>query len=303
MNTDTISILLVEDTTDADLIDNMLFDGVSFHPELVRVVRLSESLEQLSQRKFDVVLLDLTLPDSWGLESLNRILQQTPDIPIIVLTGASDEELAIEAIRVGAQDYLFKQRTNTELLGRAIRYAVERQRLLVELQRVRQREEQEQELHSLEQLSNPIPASVTAQLYGEAPLRVTLPDIFATLVEHYGELMDRALEQQAYKVERHVSEDLRGMAEKLGFLKAGPRDVIEIHHTTLKHKSRDASLAKIQAYVEEGRLMVLELMGHLVSFYRKYALGVRYISYSNVSTRHPPQNLINSPGLGDLGIK
>jgi PAS domain S-box-containing protein len=126
----------------------------------------------------------------------------------------------------------------------------------------------ERELRSLEQLSAPPSAAVTAQLFGLAPLRESVPDTFNELVQRYGNLMDLALEQRAYRVEHNISERLRSLAERVGFLKAGPRDVVEIHSTALKRKTREVIPAKAQAYVEEGRLMVLELMGYLVSYYR-----------------------------------
>jgi hypothetical protein len=72
-------------------------------------------------------------------------------------------------------------------------------------------------------------------------------------------------------VEHNVEEKLRGMAEKLGVLKVGPRDVIDIYSSALKLKTDTSMHGKAPAYVAEGRLMILELMGYLVSFYRNYA--------------------------------
>jgi len=98
----------------------------SFQIEVVE--RLSDSLEALSCRRFDVVLLDLSLPDSSGLETLAKVLSSTQQVAIIVLTGLSDEGLALEAMRKGAQDYLVKGHVDEHLLSRAIRYAIERKR-------------------------------------------------------------------------------------------------------------------------------------------------------------------------------
>jgi hypothetical protein len=98
------------------------------------------------------------------------------------------------------------------------------------------------------------------------------------MVENYGELLDLALEQRAFRVEYPISDRLRVFADKLGFLKASPRDVIDIHTTTLRKKNQDLTLAKAQAYVSEGRLIVLELMGYLTSFYRKHYIGLSNIN-------------------------
>jgi ABC-type taurine transport system ATPase subunit len=74
--------------------------------------------------------------------------------------------------------------------------------------------------------------------------------------------MDRALEQQAFKVDHKVSESLRSMAEDMGFLKAGPRNVVDVHSTDLNRRRAGAVSKKVRAYSEEGRVMVLELMGY-----------------------------------------
>jgi hypothetical protein len=93
------------------------------------------------------------------------------------------------------------------------------------------------------------------------------------MVERYGVLLDLALEERAYKVEHNVSGGFVFLVERLGFLKAGPRDVVDIHSATLKKKAKESNPARAQAYVEEGRLTVLELMGHLLSYYRTRSMA------------------------------
>jgi PAS domain S-box-containing protein len=139
-------------------------------------------------------------------------------------------------------------------------------------------EQLEGEIRSLERLSAPRNTSVTAQAFGMVSLCQASPDIFNELVQRYADLMDLTLEQRAYKVEHDVSQGLRSMAEEIGFLKSRPRDVVEIHSTALKRKTNGATSQKAQAYVEEGRLMVLELMGYLTSYYRNYSMGARRTS-------------------------
>jgi hypothetical protein len=89
------------------------------------------------------------------------------------------------------------------------------------------------------------------------------------LVTRYGVLLDRALTQRGYKVDYDVSDDLQALARELGDMEARPRDVVRIHTTALKDRTRAASGARAQAYLEEARLMVLELMGHLAAYYRE----------------------------------
>lgn len=271
-----LQILLVEDQpNDAQLIREALEARGPGWFSLAAVERLSEALEEVARGSFDVVLLDLTLPDSQGLDALAQLKAGTTDIPIIVLIGIDDDELTIELARLGAQDYLVKGELESRLLERSLRYAVERSRLLVALSQTRQRELQEREIRSLDRLSGSAPSTVTAHMFGLAPLRESTPNIFFEFVLQYENLLDLALEQRAYKVMHNVSERLRFMAERIGFLNAGPRDVVEIHTTALKRKSREVTDTRAQAYIEEGRLMVLELMGYLVSFYRNYSLGAR----------------------------
>jgi hypothetical protein len=145
--------------------------------------------------------------------------------------------------------------------------------------------EQENEIVSLLELSGSSSStSVTAGLFGTVTIHESVPHVFEEIVRHYDDLIELAMEQRTYKVKHGVSEKLRAMAERLGFLRAGPRDIIEIHSTILQRKSKSTNPVKSQAYAEEGRMMVLELMGYLVSYYRSYSLGMRK------NLRHEAQN-------------
>jgi PAS domain S-box-containing protein len=139
----------------------------------------------------------------------------------------------------------------------------------------------QRELRSLEQLSGPPQAGGTGETFDLIPLRQTQPDTFAALVERYGDLMDFALEERGYKIKHNISEGLRAIVEHLGSLRAGPRDVVEIHITALREKSKGVSALKTEAYTEEGRLMVLELMGYLVAYFRNHSLGIEPMSASD----------------------
>lgn len=124
-----LKILLVEDNpADVRLLREYLSDSPTLRFELETVGWLSAALQVVAQRRFDLVLVDLSLPDCRGLATFQRLRQAAPDTPIVVLSGLDDESLAISAVREGAQDYLVKGRIEPYLLGRAIRYAVERHR-------------------------------------------------------------------------------------------------------------------------------------------------------------------------------
>ena len=120
-------VLLIEgNEDDACLIGETLTEPTVQDIELEWVDRLESGLTRLTEDKIDVVLLNLSLPDSQGLETLDKVQGQTSDVPVIVLTHLDDEAMAVQAMRKGAQDYLVKGQSNDRLLIRAIRYAIER---------------------------------------------------------------------------------------------------------------------------------------------------------------------------------
>ena len=127
MNDKPLKVLLIEDNPgDARLIQEMVLqtDPSGFH--LILAQRLDEGLKRLKEDEFDVVLLDLGLPDSSGLDTFTRLYAAAPHLPTIVVTGLGDEATAVNAVRSGAQDYLVKGEIQGPLLVRAIRYAIER---------------------------------------------------------------------------------------------------------------------------------------------------------------------------------
>ncbi|MGC9400656.1 MAG: sensor histidine kinase [Anaerolineae bacterium] len=137
MTKQTIRILLIEDNkAEALLLQEMLSEDPHESYEVEQTSRLASALSLLEQRTFDVILLDLLLPDSKGLTTFTHLHRQAPsDLPIIVLSGLADEELAVEAVRQGAQDYLAKGRVDKNTLTRSIRYAMERKQIEEALRR------------------------------------------------------------------------------------------------------------------------------------------------------------------------
>jgi len=130
-------ILLVEDNPgDARLLKEALREFNHTPPfELIHVDRLALGIERTRQERFAAVLLDLSLPDAKGLETVVRMHQEARALPIVVLTGLDDNSVALEAVRAGAQDYLIKGEIDGKLLVRSLSYAIERKRLQDETQR------------------------------------------------------------------------------------------------------------------------------------------------------------------------
>src|SRR5215470_18171841 len=127
-------VLLIEDNPgDVRLIREMLSEGDGLF-ELECVGRLAQGLEYLSTRAAGVVLLDLSLPDSYGFDTFLRVYAHSPKVPIIVLTGNDDQTIALSAVKTGAQDYLVKGKLDRELLLRSMQYSIERKRYQEQLE-------------------------------------------------------------------------------------------------------------------------------------------------------------------------
>jgi PAS domain S-box-containing protein len=122
-----IKLLLIEDEDScAELVKVVLADSSPLQFILERSRNLHEGLEKLSGARFDLALLDLTLPDEIGIESYTRIHAAAPALPIVVLSGLDDQKTALRAVREGAQDYLVKGQVDSKMLVRVIQYAIER---------------------------------------------------------------------------------------------------------------------------------------------------------------------------------
>ncbi len=132
-----IRILLVEDNPgDARLVRELLKEDSAFPYELIHVETFVKAAEALGQGPADVVLLDFSLPDGQGVRLLQNVADVDPNVPIIIFTGLDDENLGLEAVREGAQDYLVKGQIDGRLLIRTIRYAIERKRMQIEREKL-----------------------------------------------------------------------------------------------------------------------------------------------------------------------
>ena len=127
MQTKQINILLVEDNPDeVTLIKEKLLSVKDISFNVFSVSRLDQALERLAEGHVDLVMLDLTLPDSRGSDTFTKIYRRFPEVPIIALTSIGDENLAVRLVQEGAQDYIVKGQGSISTLTHAIRYAIER---------------------------------------------------------------------------------------------------------------------------------------------------------------------------------
>src|SRR6266404_1328158 len=134
--TERIRVLLIEDNPgDSRLIQMMVDEAGNDLFEIQQVEHLSEALARLAHPDIGVVLCDLSLPDSHGLETFAQLHARAPHVPIIVLSGLNDTTIAVQAVHEGAQDYLVKGQVDGQLLVRAMRYAIERKAMSQQLAR------------------------------------------------------------------------------------------------------------------------------------------------------------------------
>lgn len=259
-----LNTLLVEDNpTDALLVRTTLESTPGFR--IREAGTLADCRRLLAQARLDVVLLDLNLPDSQGIRTLEQVCAEWPDIPVLVFTGLNDHATKLAALRAGAQDYLDKGQLQTVLLGRVIRYAVERFAWV----RASEAEQRRKEMRSVEKLAVPAETAVTARIYSDGRVSEAYPAEFEANTALYADLLERAMRHRLYKTAPGISDQLRALAAEIGGRRGSPRDVIELHTTAMKQLvDASASRVRAQAFLEEGRLMVLELMGHLAAYYR-----------------------------------
>jgi signal transduction histidine kinase len=141
-----IKILLLEDNPgDASLIEEMVNDSVNYSYELVIAETMEDGMSLLKLGSYDIILLDLGLPDSDGINTFLNVQKVSFETPIIILTGLNVENIAVKAVKMGAQDYLTKGKVDPEILERSIKYSIERKKVQIELQNYRDNLEEQVE--------------------------------------------------------------------------------------------------------------------------------------------------------------
>lgn len=266
-------VLLVEDDNDyADLMSRQLDRSSEVPLTSDRVSTLAEAVEALEAHDYDLVVLDLHLPDETGLRTLRRLRDRVNDVPVVVITNDADPDLALKVIAAGAQELLHKDEITSVLLVKSIRYALERWKLYDALGTSREATTRERELRQLERLASRSTSGVTADVFGQGPLSGRQPGRFREARQEYERILEQGLHERAYRTKATASSDLRSLAAVLGFLNAGPRDVVDLHTEALGHLLATREAGMQQPLVEEGRIRIVELMGYVASYYRSRAI-------------------------------
>lgn len=239
-----------------------------------------KALKLLLDRDFAVILPDVNMPvmDGFGTAGMIRERKNSQHVPIIFITSHEhDSRKILKGYEMGAVDFIFKLMPADEILRCKISVFVELHKawmkerdLAHEQQRVQELQAELDYYHALGTKAN-LPVGET--IYGSRSIRWISPPAFHELADSYGRVFDQSLEALTLKIDHDITGQLRQLAETIGFLRAGPRDVAEVHTQVLAAKTQDIPTAKTKALVGEARFQVLELMGHLVSFYRRYYPG------------------------------
>ena len=260
MTASTVEVLLVG--SGRELVERvsaaMAEEGAGGALRLSQAPGTAEAAARVEAGGVDVVLLALPGPER-GVLPLVELRATAPEVPVVVLARAADEPLAVKAVQLGATDYLVAERLYGTLLARSLQHAVEAERVRAQLRRY------EAEW----------PSSLRPAGEGEgraASLRDALPRAFEELVDDYARLLDQAVEQVVYRVEHPLEAAVRGLARRAGELRAGPRDIVELHAAAIKARRREIGPQRMRLYMAEGQVRLLEVMGHLVTFYRQLSL-------------------------------
>ncbi|MGH7873458.1 MAG: ATP-binding protein [Candidatus Binatia bacterium] len=240
-------VLLVEDNPgDALLLREALKDlGGTVPFDLAHVGRLDDALQKVKAETFDAVLLDLSLPDARGVETVARVQEAAPRLPIVVLTGLDDDAAALEAVRAGAQDYLVKGQIDGRLLVRALSYAIERKRTQKEI---------EQHLRRIIALKD-INVALTATLELSAVLKILLEKV-GNLMPEFSATVTLWDEERSHLVQvacRNLDEKERA-AETVG-------TTVECHFTEAVFRSK--TLLIVNDVQNDTRVLARE-------FYRRH---------------------------------
>jgi DNA-binding response OmpR family regulator len=260
----TIRLLIIEDDPeDIVFMKENLKDSYISRFNLTIAENLTTAVELLASEKYDLILLDLGLPESKGLETFNRIRNHSGDIPVVILTGCDDKELGIKAIQNGGQDYLVKGNMNNDMLIRVVRYAIERCRLQSELEKIREKQQQFEEREELLRSRD----QYRAMSEGERQKGFdTLPDInadvFDKLFSEYRDISLKYIRAIRLGEERPVAK-VHAFAGRLTGLNVRAETVVKIHLRLLHEISIKITPQEERAFSNDARLVLVEILGNM----------------------------------------
>ena len=289
MNTATIKILLVEDSpSDADLLRQSLGQAALGRFDVTWVERLGDAIKRLSEEVFDILLLDLSLPDSSGPETFRRAREAAPRLPIVVLTGVHDERVGLTAVHEGVQEYLVKGESDGRHTARAIRYAIERKQAEEQLRQQR------------EWLRVTLTSIGDAVIAGDTNGRITFLNPAAESLTGWNS--EEALGQPIQQVFQIIHEQTRAPAEDLVTRVLQENRVISLaNHTALVRKDgREVAIEDSAAPIRDpaGRVAGVVLVFHDVTEKRRVQAALTAAHAEAVNEKNRLQAVMESLPVG-----
>lgn len=232
-----------------------------------------DALAQIRDAACDLIVVDLEpVSQADGLTLVRRLSEALPTMPLVALTADCDDELIMAVLQAGADECLDKNSSH-DAARHGFSHAIAHASSKAAIDERRTRAEHDRELLGLSTLCGPSPLPITERSFGMMPLASRAPQQFAKLVRIYGVVLDSAMQHRAMKQDGDPTIELNDLADQLGILGAGPRDVIDLHKAVIAAGIQAQGRRSAKAYLEESRLLLLQLMGYLVSFYRNLSWG------------------------------
>ncbi|MBK1665288.1 NarL family two-protein response regulator [Rhodospirillum rubrum] len=189
---------------------------------------------------------------------------------VLVVLDSPDDALGLAAMRAGADDWIAADLLEPKVM---IQRIFDRRQAASEHQGALDSALRAEEANRLDKMAGGPPAPITARTFGSLPLREGLPEVFASALLHLCSLLDQAIDERIFGPGPGTDAGLRALADSLGFARAGPRDVIDLYVTMLRRTEERQTTRRQTLAAEEGRLIALQLMGHLVTHYRLRVIG------------------------------
>lgn len=232
-----------------------------------------EALARIGASVCDLIVVDLDpLPQEGALAVIRSLGEAFPSVPLVAVAADCSEELTIAALQAGADECLRKD-ASLDTVRHGIGHAMAHASSKAAVDERRMQAEHDRELRGLSTLCGPSPLPITERSFGMVSLASRAPQQFAKLVRIYGVVLDASMQHRLMKHERDLTVELSDLADQLGMLGAGPRDVIDLHKAVIAAGVHGQGARWAKSYLEESRLMLLQLMGYLVSFYRNLSWG------------------------------
>lgn len=253
---ETIKLLLVEDNPgDARYIKEILKDVHRVDFAVEHAERMTKAIAYLDNDKFDVILLDLGLPDSHGFETFEQIHQHSPSLPVVILSGNKDGSLASRAVEAGAQDFQIKGEVDELTLARSIRYAIKRQVIRDKMEALKTKTSNERDTVFTPKVNN-------AEIDTNQPLKQRDNNRFVLLTRKYKEILETAIKRSSFDSRDDIAKVLQLMAKELGMAKAQETDLLDLHANALNSIAfKDKDAHKI------SQLVYIELLACIISHY------------------------------------